>query len=137
MNKRNFWIIAKRIFRKKIIPLFQPNLAQTAQRSFFVGVCFAIGFSVVAVKAYNVVSARYDDFTSEKLDYNNSSFHRKNIVDRNNQVLAVDLAITSIYANPKKILDAKEAAKKLREVFPKLNETSLLKDLADKKLNKL
>jgi len=133
MNKHELWVIGKRFIRTKIFPLFYPNLNQTAQRSFFVGICFAIGFCIVAIKAYNVVSSKYDDFAVDKLHYNSSSFHRKNIVDRNGQVLAVDLAISSIYANPKKILDAKEAVKKLKEVFPGLNSQTLYKDLTSKK----
>ncbi len=54
---------------------------------------------------------------------------RQNIVDRNGVILATQLVTASVYANPKVIINAKEAAKKLSELFPHLTFEKLLKKL--------
>jgi len=47
---------------------------------------------------------------------------RSDITDRNGILLATSLPTASLYANPRQILDPKEAAQKLVRVFPKINE---------------
>lgn len=51
---------------------------------------------------------------------------RADIVDRNGVILATNLTIHSLYADPKKILDANEAATKLANLFPDLNRKEML-----------
>lgn len=51
------------------------------------------------------------------------------IYDRNGFLLATTLPTASIYANTKKIIDAKDAAKKLHGVFPYLSEQYFYKKL--------
>ena len=46
---------------------------------------------------------------------------RANIVDRNGEVLATDLATASLYANPRRLLDPEEAARGLVTVLPDLD----------------
>ncbi|MBT4769968.1 MAG: penicillin-binding protein 2, partial [Rhodospirillaceae bacterium] len=46
---------------------------------------------------------------------------RANIVDRNGVLLATSLTTASLYANPRQILNADEAIRKLRQVLPDLN----------------
>ena len=53
------------------------------------------------------------------------SFARPDIVDRNGRMLATDLAIPSLYADPALLLDADEAIEKLRAVLPDLDEIEL------------
>ena len=50
---------------------------------------------------------------------------RADIVDRNGNLLATSLVTASLYANPRQILDAKEAAKKLVEALPELSNAEL------------
>ena len=47
---------------------------------------------------------------------------RANIVDRNGQVLAVSLPVSSLFANPKEMIDPADAAHKLKGVLPALDE---------------
>lgn len=56
---------------------------------------------------------------------------RGNIYDRNGVLLAATLKTYSLYADPKRILDAEEAVVKLRRVFPELGEMELLQHLSD------
>ena len=58
---------------------------------------------------------------------------RGNILDRNGHILATSLITSSIYANPKKILNPQEAAHKLSSLFTNLSYDSLYKKLSSSK----
>ncbi|NQV21833.1 MAG: penicillin-binding protein 2 [Rhodospirillales bacterium] len=55
---------------------------------------------------------------------------RASIVDRNGIVLATSLRADSLYANPGKIMDAAEAARKLVRVLPDLSRDAVMKKLS-------
>ncbi|MBI2707353.1 MAG: penicillin-binding protein 2 [Proteobacteria bacterium] len=54
---------------------------------------------------------------------------RADIVDRNGELLATSLKTSSLYANARVVLDAKEAALKLTQVLPELNSNDVLQRL--------
>jgi len=54
---------------------------------------------------------------------------RANIVDRNGEILATDLQTASLYANPKRLLDAKKAARAVADALPDLDYNETLKKL--------
>jgi cell division protein FtsI (penicillin-binding protein 3) len=58
---------------------------------------------------------------------------RADIVDRNGVLLATTLATPSLYANPKEIIDARGAARKLVRVLPDLNESEVYAKLTGDK----
>lgn len=55
---------------------------------------------------------------------------RPDIVDRNGEVLATDLATASLYAEPRNIVDVDEAVELLTAVLPELNAEDLRRDLS-------
>src|SRR5215468_2024098 len=59
--------------------------------------------------------------------------NRAPIVDRNGELLAATLDSPSLYANPKQILDAADATRKLVKTFPKLNSAELYAKLTSDK----
>ena len=65
--------------------------------------------------------------------YHKFKEERKEIIDRNGELLAVNLSTASLYANPKKIIDAKEAVDQLSKVMPNIKKKKLLKELQDDK----
>ena len=58
---------------------------------------------------------------------------RSDIIDRNGILLATSLPTASLYANPRQILDPREATKKLLTVFPNLNSEKMTKKLSSNK----
>lgn len=58
---------------------------------------------------------------------------RADIVDRNGELLATSLKTSSLYANARVVLDAKEAADKLTSVLPELNRKETLQRLQNGK----
>jgi len=61
-----------------------------------------------------------------------SNYARPDIVDRNGRLLATDVAVPSLYADPALVLDRDEAAEKLAAVLPGLDQEELRRDLAGK-----
>lgn len=55
---------------------------------------------------------------------------RPDIIDRNGVLLATDIKIASLYANPRKIIDVEEAVELLTAVAPKLDSKILYKKLS-------
>ncbi len=62
-----------------------------------------------------------------------SRLPRPDIVDRNGVVLASDLKVASLYANPSKIIDIDEAIELITSVFPSLDVAVLRKRLSNRK----
>ncbi|MDP4823613.1 MAG: hypothetical protein NWR47_06670 [Aestuariivirgaceae bacterium] len=58
---------------------------------------------------------------------------RPAIVDRNGQVLATDIRIPSLYADPRKIIDVDEAVELLTATLPELNAGELRRKLSQKR----
>lgn len=58
---------------------------------------------------------------------------RAEIVDRNGVLLASDLATASLYANPRRVLDAVEAADRISRVLPDIDRDSLFAKLSTSK----
>lgn len=54
---------------------------------------------------------------------------RANIVDRNGEILATDLETASLFANPRRLLDAKKAARALAETLPDMDYKAALAKL--------
>ncbi len=59
--------------------------------------------------------------------------NRANIIDRNGEILATNLITFSMFANGKIILDPQDAAKKLAQLFPDLQEKGLYEKFKSKK----
>ncbi|HEC91059.1 MAG TPA: penicillin-binding protein 2, partial [Alphaproteobacteria bacterium] len=57
---------------------------------------------------------------------------RADIVDRNGVILATSLPTQSLYANPRDIIDAEDAARRLRRALPGLNREEVLIKLKSK-----
>ena len=57
---------------------------------------------------------------------------RADIVDRNGRVLAQSIATQSMFADPSKVIDAKDAARQLAQLFPEIGYSEFLQKLQGK-----
>jgi cell division protein FtsI (penicillin-binding protein 3) len=57
---------------------------------------------------------------------------RADIVDRNGRVLATSIATQSMFADPSKVIDAKDAARQLAQLFPEIGYSEFLQKLQGK-----
>jgi cell division protein FtsI (penicillin-binding protein 3) len=94
-------------------------------------VLFAIAFSILAVRLSAIVIL--GDVSSAHFVKRPGTFHRKEIVDRNGVLLAVNLATASLYANPRVMIDKDESISKLVKLFPELNSKTLSRLFSSKK----
>jgi len=96
-------------------------------RLIFSGGLFVLAFLVMALRLVDVTLLRPD--TEPRVASGETAgplrMDRADIVDRNGIILATDLETASLYANPRQVLDAAQAARKLVTVLPELDVAEL------------
>jgi cell division protein FtsI (penicillin-binding protein 3) len=97
---------------------------------------FALVFAVVALRAIEIVVVGGGTAESQigrlRIVAPPAPSHA-DIIDRNGNVLAATLDTPSLYANPKQIVDAADAARKLVRVFPDLRAAAVYAKLTSGK----
>ncbi len=97
---------------------------------FGVGILY-LGLTASLMDVTVFSESAFDD--DNKVAKNYSNKNRIDIYDRNNQVLARNLSVVSLVADPASLLDVDEAIQKTKSVFPDLNVKRLEKLLNRKK----
>jgi len=82
---------------------------------------FALSFLVITGRLVDVSLLRGSGEESFAQATSQGPTFRADIVDRNGELLATSLRTSSLYANARVVLDAKDAANKLIQVLPELN----------------
>ncbi|HTZ81116.1 MAG TPA: penicillin-binding protein 2 [Stellaceae bacterium] len=107
------------------------SLEMSRTRLLVTGLLFSLAFLVIGLRLAEVMLLK--DGGEPKLVRAHQHAHvqtvRADIVDRNGVLLATTLDMPSLYANPKQVIDAKEAARQLVAVLPDLNREELLAKL--------
>ena len=106
----------------------EPTVSQEVEtgrnRLMIASALFAAAFAVVAVRLVDVTLLG-ESATARLAQSAGKPVHRTgraNIIDRNGVLLASSLKTASLFANPRDILDADEAAARLASQLPDLNE---------------
>jgi cell division protein FtsI (penicillin-binding protein 3) len=114
----------------------RPNKVSRS-RLLFTGVLFAAAFAAVGGKLADIhLTGRTEGvrISYTKAPDTDLVLARADVFDRNGVVLATNLPVSSLYADPKNILDASDAAQKLASALPQLNFDDVLAKLkSDKK----
>jgi cell division protein FtsI (penicillin-binding protein 3) len=82
---------------------------------------FVAAFVVIGVRLGFVANRSFGLEKSKELIVHETRIPRPDIVDRNGVLLATDLAVASLYADPRKIYDLDEAVESLTAAVPDLN----------------
>jgi cell division protein FtsI (penicillin-binding protein 3) len=115
------------------------NVLETAKnRSLVAGAAFCIAFLFVFGRLADVMILRSlwepsDSAIPHAGVASIKAGSRADILDRNGEILATHLVTGSVYANPKVIINAQEAAAKLSGLIPELDYQSVLKKLSSGK----
>ncbi|HEY3916684.1 MAG TPA: penicillin-binding protein 2 [Stellaceae bacterium] len=103
-------------------------------RLIIAGALMSLAFLVIAGRLVEVSGFKSgDNRVAREATPTRIETSRADIVDRNGVLLATTLPTPSLYADPKEVLDARSAARKLVRLLPELNEGELVAKLsADK-----
>jgi cell division protein FtsI (penicillin-binding protein 3) len=101
-----------------------------------------VGLAILAFAAlYLIIAARlvmfglaHDSRNGHRLGAGDAvATARPDILDRNGQVLAIDVRVPSLYAEPRRLIDVDEAVETLSAVLPDLDPTELRERLSSKR----
>jgi cell division protein FtsI (penicillin-binding protein 3) len=109
------------------------QMAVTQGRLLFVIIVFSLAFLILAGRLLSVSFWQGGQAYTPHVEKTGDISQRAEIIDRQGVLLAVNLATASLYANPRVILDVKEAATKLHQLFPELSYKSIFSDLSSTK----
>ncbi len=113
--------------------LFRMRVDKSTARVGLAAVCFSGLFCVIGGRL--VYLAVTSDTSSEMRRVTSSeiSAARPDIVDRNGEILATDVKMVSVFAEPRNIIDKDEAVELLTAVLPDLDASDLRNKLGTKK----
>ena len=95
-------------------------LKASRKRTVLTGLAFATVYAAVALRLFDLGSASEDHTEALASGRTQLSTSRPDLLDRNGEVLATDVKSSSLYAEPKRILDVEEAIDALASVIPDL-----------------
>ena len=113
--------------------LFRMRVDKSTARVGLAAICFAGLFCVIGGRL--IYLAVTSDTSSEMRRVTSSeiSAARPDIVDRNGEILATDVKMVSVFAEPRNIIDKDEAVELLTAVLPDLDASDLRNKLGTKK----
>ena len=103
--------------------------ARTQQRR--AGAGLALVFACLAAQLARLAIAADAMPVSAMVEPITVTYSRPDIVDRNGRLLATDIEVYSLYADPSRVPDRDEAVEQLAVVFPDLDGADLRRTLAD------
>ena len=109
-------------------PAGPPRLAGQ-NRIRLLGLCFAFAFLAIAGQLLRIDVTRPVEDVNAELAKHQDRIPRPDIVDRNGNVLATDIAVASLYADPRKIPDVDEAVELLTAALPDVDAAELRRKL--------
>jgi len=116
--------------------LYGAGVDRTAKARARVGLAIAVFALIYAVIAGRLVlyALSSDPAALRRVAANDAvATARPDILDRNGEILATDVRLPSLYAEPRKIIDVDEAAELLTATLPDLDATELRERLSSKR----
>lgn len=112
-------------------------LSMCKNRVIFAVLAFSLIYFTICIRLFEVCIT--PNINSVEVTENNhlrafaqNPIKRADILDRNGTILATSLPTVNLYATPKKVLNAKKAAKDLVKILPELGYENVLKKLTAK-----
>jgi cell division protein FtsI (penicillin-binding protein 3) len=110
-----------------------PRRLHGQNRIRLIGLCFGVSFLAIAGQAGLLSTKNGFNRVVEVAAPREIRLPRPDIVDRNGVVLATDISVPSLFADPRKILEVDEAVELLTATLPDLNAAMLRERLSNRK----
>lgn len=89
---------------------------------------FIISFSAICYKLIYIASTTHSD----KMHFSKSQVVRKEVVDRFDNLLAVNVPMSALFANPQHMIDISKDIEKLAKILPGIDTKKLLSEMNQK-----
>lgn len=109
-----------------------PRGANGPLRTLIATLAVAIAFLAVGAQLVRLALSSQGELSASLNETVAQSFARPDIVDRNGRLLATDVEVYSLFADPARVIDRDEVIEKLAAVFSDLDSAALRKDLSDR-----
>ena len=109
-----------------------PRGANGPLRTLIATLAVAIAFLAVGAQLVRLALSGQGELSASLNETVAQSFARPDIVDRNGRLLATDVEVYSLFADPARVIDRDEVIEKLAAVFSDLDSATLRKDLSDR-----
>lgn len=111
------------------IILWDVGANNTKIRLLIVSCCFVMFFCGLS---YRLIIVATNGYIKTEYQVKNSDF-RKEIVDRNGNLLAVNLPSSSLFVNPQKVINPSQCLERLSKILPEIDKMKLLAELQSNK----
>lgn len=89
------------------------------------GICFSAAFAAIALQVGQLTLRHHQAPANPEVAQHEARQPRPDIVDRNGRVLATDISVSSLFSDPRKVIDVDEAVELLTANLPDLDAKSL------------
>ena len=113
--------------------LFRTRLDKTPGRTRIVALCFTLLFVTICGRLVWFGLKPQEEQAIRAAASDSVAAARPDILDRNGEVLATDIKVTSIFAEPRRLIDKDEAVELLTAALPDVNAAELRKKLGSRK----
>jgi cell division protein FtsI (penicillin-binding protein 3) len=122
------WLIGKLLYGSNV-----DRSAKARARIGLAILAFAAVYTVIAARLVMFAIASHSHTVHRVVSGDAIATARPDILDRNGEVLATDVRVPSLYAEPRRLIDVDEAAELLTADLPDLNATELRERLGSKR----
>jgi cell division protein FtsI (penicillin-binding protein 3) len=102
------------------------------RRSLAILAIVSTGFGVIGLQLVRLGFQARTELRTSSAEPVVQNFSRPDVLDRNGRLLATDIEVYSLFADPVLVLDADEVAEKLATVFSELDAGEMRRQIADK-----
>ena len=125
--------LRRRLLRSLLYGRNSNRAAKARARVGLAIIAFAIVYGIIAVRLVMFAAASDGRVAHRVVSGDAIATARPDILDRNGEVLATDVRVPSLYAEPRRLIDVDEAVELLTAVLPDLDAGELRERLASKR----
>ena len=109
------------------------QLRSTAARGLLVGLIVAVAFAAVSAQLVRLAMKSQSDLRASPAVLFREFHSRPDIVDRQGRLLATDVSIPTLFANPSQLASVDETLERLSGILPGIDTAKSRRALADRK----